>query len=217
MTEPRTIKLTLRGQILAGLVVLGMFVLLGGQFVFIVLQRGIVDDQRHIALRQENRARPVLGTADALLGSPREALAAAREAGDALADLRRVLRQALDEDVVGVTSKALRRAPELLAAVDRAMRILERTYPTLRASLSVQRRSLETQRASLAIQRESLRTQRESLAIQRRTFDLLQRSYDVQRGTQAIAAETRDIARQTLVHTESIDRKTGGTAPPLVP
>jgi hypothetical protein len=167
-------------------------VLLGGQLAFIVLQRGIVDDQRHIAVRQEDRSAPVLDTAKALLGSPDDAMAAAREAGDTLRQLRRVLRAALDEDLVGVTTGALRRAPQLLSAVDHAVAVLDRTYPTLRASLV---------------------TQRESLAIQRRTLALLERSLAVQRGTQAIAGETRDIARATLGHTESIDTKTGGQAP----
>ena len=189
MSEPRTITLSQRAWLLAVLVVVLMLALLAGQLVFIVQQRGIVDDQRHIALRQENRAKPVLGTANALLGSPKDALGAARRAGAALTDLEAVLRAALDEDLVGVTTRSLRRAPELLAAVEHAVGVLDRTYPTLRDSLTVQR---------------------ETLAI-------LQRSFDVQRSTEAIAAETRDIARATLGHAESIDRKTGGQVPPVVP
>jgi hypothetical protein len=196
VTEPRTITLTLRAWIAVVVVVVLGLLIFAGQLVFIVQQRGIVDDQRHIALRQENRSQPVLETANALLGSPDGAVDAAERAGAALTDLQRVLRAALHDDVVGVTTRALRRAPELLAAVEHAVGVLDRTYPTLRASLD---------------------TQRSSLDIQRQTLDVLLRSYDLQRGTQAIAAETRDIARQTLSHTESIDRKTGGTAPPVVP
>ncbi|MFL5845438.1 MAG: hypothetical protein ACJ762_12140 [Solirubrobacteraceae bacterium] len=199
MTEPRTITLTLRSWILVGLALTVGTLLLAGQLVFIIQQRGIVDDQRHIALRQENRTKAVLEDADAFLPSREDALAAAREAGDALGELRRVLRQVLDKDAVGVTTRALEQAPQLLDAVDHAVAVLDRTYATLRASLG---------------------TQRESLDVQRRTLDLLERSYSVQRDVASIAGQTRDIttqllqiARETLRHTESIDNKTGGPLP----
>lgn len=45
--------------------------------------------------------------------------------------------------------------------------------------------------------------QRESLAVRRQTL--------------ALSRQLRDIAQQTLVHAESIDRKTGGAVPPVVP
>ena len=63
------------------------------------------------------------------------------------------------------------------------------TPPLVRRLLRVQLITLETQRASLHTQRQTLAIQRQTLAIQ----------------------------RQALVHIESIDRKTGGPAPPAVP
>lgn len=199
MAEPRTITLTLRAWIVvAAVVVLGLLIF-AGQLVFIVEQRGIVDDQRHIALRQENRSKPVLDTADALLGSPKDALAAARDAGAALSALRRVLRSALDQDVVGVTARALRRAPELLSAVDHAVAVLDRTYPTLRASLATQRESLDVQHQTLAILRDSL-------ALQRETRDRATETRD-------LTTQLLQVAQATLSHTESIDNKTGGPLP----
>jgi hypothetical protein len=180
--SPRTITLSTPAWVAVVVVVLVGLGVFTAQLVFIVQQRQLIDSQLGVAKRQEDRARPVLSTANALLGSPEEALTAARRAGAALTTLQRVLRAALDEDLVGTTTRALRRAPELLAAVDKAVGVLDRTYPTLRESLDVQRRTLAILEQSLAIQ-----------------------------------GETRDIARQTLTHTESIDRKTGGTAPPIVP
>jgi hypothetical protein len=201
--EPRTITLSLRAWIAVAIVVVVGLLIFVGQLVFIVQQRSLIDSQLHVAQRQEQRAKPVLSTADALLGAPKDALDAARRAGAALTDLQKVLRSALDSDLVGVTTRSLRRAPELLAAVEHAVAVLDRTYPTLRASLD---------------------TQRSSLDIQRRTLSLLERSYGLQRDTRDRATETRDlttqlleVARATLAHTESIDRKTGGTAPPVVP
>lgn len=192
MSEPRTITLTLRAWVAVAVVVVLGLLIFAAQLTFIVEQRGIVDDQRHIAVRQEDRSRPVLETAGALLGSPKDALAAARDAGETLTELRRVLRTVLDEDVVGVTGRALRRAPELLSAVDHAVAVLDRTYPTLRESLGVQHQTLAILRESLSLQRE----------------------------TRDRATETRDlttqllqVAQATLSHAESIDRKTGGQLP----
>lgn len=203
MSEPRSITLTLRAWIAVAVVVVLGLLIFAAQLTFIIQQRGIVDDQRKIALRGEDRSAPVLETAGALLGSPQDARAAVDEAGDALQDLRSVLRSVMDEDVVGVTSDALRRAPELLAAVDRTVRILGRTYPTLRASLDTQRSSLDIQRQTLALLRRSLRVQRATEGIAGQTLGVASETRD-------IAAETRDIARETLRHTESIDTKTGG-------
>lgn len=70
---PRTITLTRRGTLAVGLVTLLMLVLLGGQLAFIAMQRGIVDDQRKIAERQEARSARVLETTRSLLGPPDEA------------------------------------------------------------------------------------------------------------------------------------------------
>jgi hypothetical protein len=193
---PRTVTLSRRATFAVAAVVVLLLALLAGQFVFIVQQRGLIDSQLAVAKRQEDRARPVLGTADALLGTPRDALAAARRAGDALRTLQRVLDSVQHDDLVDVAASALRRAPELIAAVDHAVGVLDRTYPTLRDSLAVQR---------------------ESLAVQRESLGLLQQSFGVQRSSLARLTEALGVARATLTHAESIDRKTGGQVPPVVP
>lgn len=204
MSAPRAITLTPRATaVLAGFGAL-LLALLAGQFLFIVQQRQIVDQQRDIAVRQERRAAPVLDATRALIGSGEDIRGAAARADRALGVTAQVLRSvrdtglvrgtgrflqaALDQDLVGVTTRALRRTPEIVS-------VLERAYPTLRASLDVQLDTRGMQRRSLAIQEQSLAVQRETLGLSR---------------------ELRDIARQTLVHAESIDRKTGGTAPPVV-
>src|SRR4051794_33006860 len=193
---PRTITLTRPALVVVGLVVLlglGVFI---AQLVFIVQQREIVASQRAIAKRQEIRARPVLDTARALLGSPSDATAAAREAGAALDQLRGALRSAGHEDLAHLAGAALRRAPELIDAVDHATVVLDRTYPVLRDSLGVQR---------------------ESLGVQRDTHSMLADSLSVQRAALDRLTAALDVARQTLAHAESIDRKTGGEAPAVLP
>ena len=180
MGEPRTITLTLRATVAAVVVAVLLLGLLAAQLVFIAQQRGIVDHQRDIAKRQAERSAPVLGAAEALIGDPEAIRAAAAEAGQTLQRLRGVLR----------------RTPELLADVNRAVAILQRTHPTLRASLEIQQDTRSLTSESLDVQRRSL---------------------DVQRQVLAIGTELRDITRQVLVHAESIDSKTGGTAPPVLP
>lgn len=226
MPEPRRITLTPRAAIAAGIVAFLLLALLAAQLTFIVQQRQIVAQQRDIATRQEHRAAPVLDSTRALIGSPADARRAVREAGGALRDLQglldtvrrtqlvpvtaevlrtvrdqglvrgagRFLQAALGRDLVGVTTRALSRTPELIGAVERARSILERTYPTLRSSLRIQRDTRGLQRTAVGLQRQSL-------DIQRRTLDAL--------------GQTLDIARETLAHVESIDRKTGGTVPPV--
>lgn len=197
---PRTVTLTRPALVAVALVTLLGLGLFSAQLVFIVQQRSLVASQRAIAKRQERRARPVLRTADALLGDPGNALSAAREAGAALEQLRAALRAVDRSGLVGVAARALRRAPELIAAVDRAVAVLDRTYPTLRESLATLRQSLDVQRATLENGRE--------------TRDIARQSLDIQRQALARLVEAVGIARATLGHAESIDRKTGGRLPP---
>jgi len=196
---PRTVTLSLRAWILAAIVVvagLGVFV---AQLVLIAEQRQLIAHQDQVATHQSRRARPVLHAANALLGRPADARAALRRGSRALASLQAILDEADRQDLVQVTASSLRRMPALVADVEQAVAVLDRTYPTLRASLDVQRRTLD---------------------LQQRTFGLLERSLAVQTHTERhtatalrIAGQTRDIAQATLGHTESIDRKTGGELP----
>jgi hypothetical protein len=193
---PRTVTLPLRAWLAVVVVVLvglGVFV---AQLVLIAEQRHLIDHQDRVATRQARRARPVLQTADALLGSPAHAVGALHRAGTALRALQGLLHAMSREDLVGVAASSLSRVPELVALVDRSVAVLDRTYPTLRASLALQRRSLD---------------------VQQRTLALLQRSEGIQRRTEGLAAGTLAVARATLGHTESIDRKTGGQVPAALP
>lgn len=192
---PRTVTLPLRAWVVVAIVVVAGLALFSAQLYFIVEQRRITGDQLGFARIQAVRARPVLRTADALLGSRPEALRAARRAGALATGLGGLLTRLRREDLVGLTATTLRRAPQLLADTHRTVALLERTVPTLRRSLGVQERSL-------AIQERSLRTQRASLEIQRTTL--------------RVARRTLAVARATLAHTESLDRKTGGQVPPVL-
>lgn len=200
---PRTVTLQLRAWIAVVMVVLvglGVFV---AQLVLIAEQRQLIDHLDAVATHQARRARPVLRTADALLGSPAQALAALRRASGALTSLQQILDQASRSHVVGVTAASLQRVPELISLVDRSVAVLDRTYPTLRDSLAVQRQSLD---------------------IQQRSLELLRRSLGVQQHTEGLTASTLSVARSslgvaraTLTHAASIDRKTGGQAPVALP
>lgn len=207
---PRTITLTRRGTLAVGLVTLLLLVLLGGQLAFIVMQRGIVDDQREIAERQEARSARVLETTRSLLGSPDEAGRALQTAGTALDELREVLRVVQRTRVAQVAAEALRRAPDLLRDVNHAVSVLDRTYPTLRSSLRVQTDTLSILRRSLEIQERTLATADD-------TKDVAAQTRDIAADIGALTTELRDIARATLARVESIDRKTGGGAPPVLP
>ena len=189
MPEPRTITLTLRATVLAAIVVVLMLGLLASQLYVIAEQRGI-------AARQEERSAPVLDAGRALLGYEDTALSAARRAGRALDSLQAVLTTVIEEDVVGITAEQLQRVPELVSAVVRTREILDRTYPTLRESLAIQRRTLDLAERSLAVQEEAVALQRALLA----------------RSDTIVA-----VANETLVHVRSLDAKTGGTAPPVLP
>lgn len=210
MPEPRTITLTRRGTVAVALVTLILVVLLGGQLAFIVMQRGIVDDQRKIAERQEARSARVLETTRALLGSPDGAQRALARAGSAVDQLRQVLDTVQRTEVAEVAADALRRAPDLLRDVNQAVALLDRTYPTLRASLRIQTDILDILRRSLTIQERTLATAANTryVAVDTR---------DIAASIRGLTTEQRDIARLTLARVESIDRKTGGPVPPVVP
>ena len=203
VSEPRTITLTARAGVAVGLFAVLMIVLLAAQLVFIVQQRGIVDDQRHIALRGEERSARVLDAARALLGSPEQADAAVQRAGTALGELEAVLRTVRETEVAEIAASALRRAPDLLRDVNHAVAVLDRTDPTLRSSLR--------------IQTETLSILRRSLDIQERTLTVAGETRGVAETLQGLTTELRDIGRTTLARVESLDRKTGGPAPPVVP
>lgn len=210
MAEPRTITLTRRGTVAVAIVTLLLLVLLGGQLAFIVMQRGIVDDQRRIAERQEARSARVLETTRSLLGSPDGAQRALARAGSAVDQLQEVLDTVQRTKVAQVAADALRRAPDLLRDVNHAVALLDRTYPTLRASLRVQTDTLDILRRSLAIQERTLATADD-------TRDVADDTRDIAASIRGLTVELRDIARLTLARVESIDRKTGGQAPPVIP
>lgn len=201
--------LPLRAWIAAAFVVVAMFALFTAQLVFIVQQRQLIGSQLHVARTQSVRARPVLRAADELLGSPEQARAALRRAGDVATGLQDLLEQIRRQDLVPDTAAAMRRLPGLVADVRRSTAVLQRAYPTLRTSLRVQNHSLRVQNHSLQLQQRSLTIQARSLATQRS-------SLSIQRQTLELVRQTLAVARRTLAHTESLDRKTGGSPPPVL-
>jgi hypothetical protein len=89
-------------------------------------------------------------------------------------------------------------APEAIAVTARAAR--EALEGRLASRVA---EAARTARTAVHVAREGLAMQRRLLAIQEQAF--------------AVLRESLAIQRQTLQHAESIDRKTGGSAPPVLP
>jgi hypothetical protein len=217
VNEPRAITLTRRGMLAVGLTTFLMIALLGGQLTFIVMQRNIVDHQREIAARQEKRSALVLETTRSLLGSPDGAQRAVARAGTALDQLQEVLDTVQETEVAEVAARALERAPDLLRDVDQAVALLDRTYPTLRSSLRIQSDTLSILRRSLEVQERTLAVADSTRDIAADTRDAAAETRGLTSEIRGLTVEIRDIARATLARVESIDRKTGGSAPPVLP
>lgn len=201
--DPRTITLTLRAWIVAAIIVvagLGVFV---AQLVLIAQQRNLITHLDQVSTHQARRARPVLHAADALLGSPQDARAALQRGSRALSSLQSILDEAGRQDLVQVAASSLRHVPALVADVEQAVAVLDRTYPTLRASLDVQRQTLGLQERTFALLERSL-------GVQQRTERHTVTGLRIAGQTRDIAAQTRDIGQATLGHAASLDRKTGG-------
>jgi hypothetical protein len=104
---------------------------------------------------------------------------------------------------------------DLRAFLDAARPLTRDAPPALRATRQVAEQTLDAQlvpRLARATARvddllrrssQAVGIGRDSLAVQRQSLTILQQSMDIQ--------------RQTLAHAESVDRKTGGTAPPTAP
>jgi hypothetical protein len=185
--------------------VAAMVVLLVVQLTAIESQRRIVRDQdRKIAtltraalpLLRETRplvrdARPVLGAVNAALPP----LGRALRRTDPLQTLTSVndLTTALSEQDrllrlidAGLVTLAEVADRDLLARADRALRLTPLALGRLRRTVVLQRDLLRVQRGTSQLQSQSLAVQREQLS----------------------------VARASLRHVESLDRKTGGPAPP---
>jgi hypothetical protein len=219
MSDPGSVQVTLPrwAGIAAAAFALGMIALLATQIVLLEDQRRTVRTQRAIAQRQIREALPVLEAVRPLLGGARAAQPALRETGGRIDRLTRAatplvtdLRAARAGDAARAT---IALANDLLgadvgratASVERIAAVTDDLGPALR---ELRDRDL-LRRAAVAADtvpkldptlRESLRIQRQTLRIQRETLAVLQQSLAIQRGTEQ--------------HAESLDRKTGGTAPP---
>jgi hypothetical protein len=180
--------------------------LLGVQVAIVEDQRSTTDDQLRTAVRQANRAIPLMESVKPLVGDARDAAPALQklnretlELTDALTPLAQNLNNArADEQLraAGALARALLRS-DVESAVVATRRIastlddteLPRTTRQLRTFLD----------SSLRIQQETLAIQREAIALQRQAL--------------AVAQQTLETARETERHAESVDRKTGGSPP----
>jgi hypothetical protein len=180
---PRALWVALAAGALLGLA------LLVTQIVLLRSQLHVVEDQRAIAARQEERAEPVIEGIRPLVGDARAAapdIARLGRRAARLMDIATPLAVELARADLGGTTRTVARDVNAMAAMVEALLALQRDVTALQHDVAAM------QRETLALQREAVALQRESLAIQRT-------SLEVQRSTEA--------------HAASLDRKTGGPAP----
>ena len=191
------------------LAVLAAGLLLVAMVVLLVAQLAILADSREHIVAQDRKINRIVKGAEPLADDLRPALRglepALRELPPTLRDLRPAIRDLapvldaippLADDVRGalrgLESGRLVEAADLTTQLVEGLRGSEFIPRTLRAADAVPQ-MLSILYATLDVQQRTLRTQRRTLAIQKRLI------------------ATQDEA---LVHIRSIDRKTGGTAPP---
>jgi hypothetical protein len=182
---PRALWVALAAGALLGLA------LLVTQIVLLRAQLQVVEDQRAIAARQEERAEPVIEGIRPLVGDARAAapdIARLGRRAARLMDVATPLAVELARADLGGTTRNVARDVNAMAAMVDALLALQRDVTALQHDVAAM------QRETLSLQREAVALQRESLAIQRT-------SLRVQRSTEA--------------HAASLDRKTGGPAPAL--
>jgi hypothetical protein len=174
-----------------------------GQLAGILLQLGVVSDQRRLARDQKAIADRTLDELRPLIYETRDALPRARRTG------RRV--DALTREATPLTSD-LRAAD--LPGVTRAVGALSRSLVEADSAASV--RAL---RAMLGDMRQTSLVPRVShaAALAPRQYEIQRRTFALQRQQLELARQTLAVARATLGHAESLDRKTGGPAAPAVP
>jgi hypothetical protein len=165
--------------------------LLVTQIVLLRAQLDTVQDQRGIAARQAERAKPVIEGIRPLVGDARAAapdIARLGRRAGRLMDVATPLAVELARADLGGTTRTVARDVNAMAAMVDALLALQREITTLQHDVAAM------QRETLALQREAVGLQRESLAVQRTSLG---------------------IQRSTEAHAASVDRKTGGPAPPV--
>jgi hypothetical protein len=163
---PRTPRPPRALWIALGLFGLLSLALLVTQIVLLRAQLDTVKDQRAIAARQEDRARPVLEGIRPLVGDARAAapdIARLGRRAGRLMDVATPLAAELARADLGDTTRTVARDVNAMAAMVDALLALQRDVTTL------QRDVVAMQRDTLALQRESVGLQRASLAVQRST------------------------------------------------
>ena len=224
--QPVRIAVPWWALVAAGTPLLIMIILLGFQLAAIEDQRSTVDRQLANAVRQTKTALPLIKDARPLVADLNEHQPALRRFGrDAAALVRETTplvqeldRARLPEQVqtagalsrtlvradVGGTTRAVRRLTDTFARQRRLERLLVRANTVLG-----QARALDTvPKATRAAELVPVQTRilRDSRRIQAQTLEM-------QRQALAAIRETQTIVRDVERHAESLDTKTGGTAP----
>lgn len=201
IAPPTEARLPRHTAIAAGLFAVLMIALLATQIVLLSDQDRTTNDQLAKQTELTRPSVPVLRDARPLVAALR------RSNPEATARQTRALAAQL---LPLVSALRTENAPDAIAETAMLARRLLDTR-------AVERGARAAEQAARAAGRidEVVRLQREAVSLQRQTFALQQRTLAIQDRTQAILLESLGIQRQTLAHTESIDRKTGGQAPPL--
>jgi hypothetical protein len=209
------------------LVLVGAGVLLVALVVLLAAMLSVLSDSREHIVAQDRKINRIVKGADPVLGQvqpvAKDARALIKQGTPFVRDLRATLIPLLRDlrgaqlrsaaQVVARLAGSLDQNGRLVQFVDlgsdlvRGLRDSEFIPRTLRAADVVPEMKLILAQ-TLDVQRRTLSTQLRTLRIQRRTFRLQRQSRNIQQTTLA-------IQREALVHIRSIDRKTGGTAPPL--
>lgn len=193
---------------------------LGLQLAAIEDQRRTNRDQRGLIERQVRATLPLIDAARPLVRETRERLPEARRAArraDALtreatplvADLRAAR---LDDSTraVGALARALLATD--LGGTASAIRELAASGTQLLEEVRERDLVDRSARAAAVIPRQ-LEVQRRTLAMQERTLAIQERTLTIQEQALVAIRETLAVAREAERHAESLDRKTGGSAP----
>jgi hypothetical protein len=179
-----------------------------GQLAGILIQLGVVSDQRKLARQQKAIAEQTLRELQPLAYDTRPL---ARETRHALPRILRTGRRvdALTREATPLTAD-LRAAD--LPGITRALGALARSLVEADSAASIR----EARQLVSAMQDTSLVPRvSHAAALAPRQYEIQRRTLTLQTQALAINRQALDVARQTLAHAESLDRKTGGqTAPP---